>query len=227
MSSKPIQNNTVILQELYAETMTEQTILCAIQAHNVVQKPKTFEKNIMLLSYANDYKNSVLQCAAYGYWARTKKKCIFVLVDDSEDITIQNPRMIESLGKHFTSAIRSRSYKTSTNSRIHKGIQKHLAYITLLTTIDAVSIIHVPATLARESTTHEYLISLTNDDTMLIFLSNNTEDGLSTNDQDVITHALYKNITPQTKQQTDILQCSTTKEVFGIMRRTNYLHTAA
>lgn len=155
--TQPIKHNQTIINELYAETASEQTMIFAIQAHNHIQTPNIKQVTHILTSYDEDYVNSTMHAAVYGFRAMHKKKIIFLVPSQEESIQIQNPQKFSSTAKSYKAAIHKSAYHISQNNRVYSGIAKHMQYVSLLTQIVEISIIHIPTTQIFQETTHSYL----------------------------------------------------------------------
>jgi|GEM_PF-1351687 len=219
---KPIKDNHSIISELYAETTSEQAMIFAIQAHNHIQIPQQHVTHI-LSSYDEAYVHSVMHAAVYGFRAMHKKRAIFLVPSQEDNIQIQNPQTVTSIARSYKAAIHKSPYHISQNSRIHSGIAKHIQYISLLTDVQELSIIHIPTTHIFQETTHSYLQSLVDQETVLIYCSN---IDLQEENQayDILIYKLREHMT----QDIPAEQLQYKEETaYTIHATSNYLHIAA
>ena len=221
--TQPTKSNTPIINELYAETASEQVMIFAIQAHNHIKTPSNNKATHILSSYDEDYTHSVMHAAIYGFRAIHKKKVIFIVPSQEDEIQIQNPQRFSSTAKSYKSAIHKSPYHMSQSSRIYPGIAKHMQYVSLLTQITEVSIIHIPTTQIFQETTHSYLKSLINEETIIIYCSN-IDPQQENQAHDILIHKLREYMTQDI--QREILEYKD-DITYTIHTPSNYLHIGA
>lgn len=220
---KPTKHNTSIISELYAETASEQAMIFAIQAHNHIQIPSKKDVTHILASYDEDYVHSIMQAAIYGYRAINKKKAIFIMPTQEDNIWIQNPQTFASIARCYKAAVHKSPYHISQNSRIESSITKHVHYISLLTNIEEISIIHVPITQIFQETTHSYIQSLVGQETIIIYCSN-IDLQQENQAHDILIYKLREHITQDMQSHELQYKQSSTH---GIHSTSNYLHIGA
>lgn len=220
---KPTKNNTSIISELYAETASEQAMIFAIQAHNHIQIPEKKDVTHILASYHEDYIHSIMHAAVYGFRAIHKKRVIFLVPSAEDSIQIQNPQKFSSISRSYKAAVHKSPYHISQSNRTHNGIAKHVQYISLITDVQEISIIHIPTTQIFQETTHSYLKSLVNQETVLIYCSN--IDLQQENEaHDVLMYKLREHMTQDTPtQQLQYKQ----ETIYAIHATSNYIHIGA
>jgi hypothetical protein len=220
---KATKKNTSIISELYAETTSEQAMIFAIQAHNHIQAPEKREVMHILTSYHEDYIHSIMHAAVYGFRTIHKKRVIFLVPSAEDAIQIQNPQKFSSIARSYKAAVHKSPYHISQSNRTHNGIAKHVQYISLLTDIQEISIIHIPTTQIFQETTHSYLQSLVDEETVLIYCSN---IDLQEENQahDVLMYKLREHMTQDTPIQQLQYKPATT---YTIHATSNYIHIGA
>jgi len=127
--AQPTKDNQTIINELYAETTSEQVMIFAIRAHNHIQVPNQKKVTHVLSSYDEDYTHSTMYAAIYGFRAIHKKRVIFLIPTQDDTVKIQNPQKFSSIAKSYKSAIHKSPYYISQNNRIYPGITKHMQYL--------------------------------------------------------------------------------------------------
>lgn len=221
-TQKPTKDNQPIISELYAETASEQAMIFAIQAHNHIQTPNKKDVTHVLASYDEDYTHSIMHAAVYGYRAMHKKRAIFLVPSQEDAIQIQNPQF-SSIARSYKAAVHKSPYHISQSSRTYNGIAKHVQYISLLTQIQELSIIHIPITQIFQETTHSYIKSLTDQETIIIYCSN-MDLQQENQTHDILMHKLREHMTQDIQTQELQYKQSLT---YSIHATSNYLHIAA
>jgi hypothetical protein len=117
---------TASLQTIYGETVAENIMIATIQVPIHIQSPIIKNATQMLISYSNNHQNSILQCAAYGFWAKNKKNALIIQITNLNECIIQNPKNTYQIAKSYNPYISKSSYPISTNSRIDAHIEKNL-----------------------------------------------------------------------------------------------------
>lgn len=220
---KPTKDNQPIISELYAETTSEQAMIFAIQAHNHIKTPAKKEVTHILASYDEDYTHSIMHAAIYGYRGINKKKVIFLVPSQEDVIQIQNPQTFSSIARSYKAAVHKSPYHISQSNRIHSGITKHVQYISLLTQIQEMSIIYIPITQIFQETTHSYIQSIVDQETICIYCSN-IDPQQENQAHDILMHKLREHMTQDTKSQKLQYKQAT---AYTIHATSNYLHIGA
>jgi len=221
--SQPTKHNTSIISELYAETASEQAMIFAIQAHNHIQTPSKKDVTHMLASYDDDYTHSIMHAAIYGYRAMNKKRVVFLVPSQEDTIQIQNPQTFSSIARSYKAAVHKSPYHISQSSRVHSGIAKHVQYMSLLTNIQELSIIHIPITQIFQEMTHSYIQSLVDQETIIIYCSN-IDRQQENQAHDILMHKLREHMTQDIHSQE--LQYKEASS-YSILSTNHYLHIAA
>ncbi len=198
MSNQP----TVSFHTLYAETTAQQIMLAAIQVPTHIQIPNKKHVKQMLLSYNNSHQDTILQCAAYGFWAKQKKNLLYIQITKNPECEIQNLENAYQQGRWHKAYITQSPHSISNNSRISSAIEKHLWYAWLMTDIQAVSILHIPTSKLFDQSIIDTIYEYSNSETIVIYLSNYHQTKKDNTTDDALMYTLRQHISKNQNPET-------------------------
>jgi hypothetical protein len=218
MSNQP----TVSFHTIYAETVAEQIMLATIQVQAHVKIPTKKSVEQMLLSYNNHHRNTILQCAAYWFRAKQKNNALFIQISENQECFIQNPANTDQIGRSYNPYIKQSTYPISDNSRISISVEKHLSYLWLLTQVENISILHIPADRLFDQSIIDTIHEYKNPNTIIIYLSNYNPSQKDIHTLDALIHTLRQHINKN--QQPETITYKTKQN--PLYKATHHLHQA-